>query len=43
MIELVQERLEALLLEGLDSGPAEPWSEGDLEEIRAAVRECQEV
>jgi len=33
-----QEQLEALLLEGLDSGAAEPWTEADVEEIRAAVR-----
>jgi antitoxin ParD1/3/4 len=33
-----QEQLEALLLEGLDSGPSEPWTEADVEEIRAAVR-----
>jgi hypothetical protein len=34
-----QEQLEAFLLEGLDSGTAEPWSEADVEAIRAAVRE----
>ena len=34
-----QERLEELLLEGLDSGASEPWTEADVEEIRAAVRE----
>ena len=39
MIELVQERLQALLLEGLDSGASEPWTEADVEEIRTAVRE----
>jgi hypothetical protein len=33
-----QERLEGLLLEGLDSGTAEPWTEADVEAIRAAVR-----
>jgi antitoxin ParD1/3/4 len=34
-----QERLETLLLEGLDSGTATPMTEGDWEDIRAAVRE----
>ena len=34
-----QELLEGLLLEGLDSGAAEPWTKADVEEIRAAVRE----
>jgi antitoxin ParD1/3/4 len=34
-----QEQLEALLLEGLDSGPSEPWTEAELEDIRSAVRE----
>jgi len=33
-----QEQLEALLLEGLESGASEPWTEADVEEIRAAVR-----
>lgn len=33
-----QEQLEALLLEGIDSGTARPWTEADIEEIRAAVR-----
>lgn len=33
-----QEILEGLLLEGLGSGAAEPWTEADVEEIRAAVR-----
>jgi antitoxin ParD1/3/4 len=32
-----QEQLEALLLEGLDSGASEPWTEVDVEETRAAV------
>lgn len=34
-----QERLEALLLEGLDSGSATPMTAGDWEDIRQAVRE----
>lgn len=34
-----QERLEALLLEGLDSGSATPITAGDWEDIRQAVRE----
>ena len=33
-----QEQLEALLLEGLESGASEPWTEADVEEIRAPVR-----
>ena len=38
-----QEQLEALLLEGLDSGASEPWTEADVEEIRAAVRALEET
>lgn len=34
-----QERLEALLLESLDSGSATPMTAGDWEEIRQAVRD----
>jgi antitoxin ParD1/3/4 len=34
-----QEQLEARLLEGIDSGASEPWTEADVEEVRAAVRE----
>jgi len=34
-----QERLEALLLEGLDSGNATPMTDGDWEDIRKAVLE----
>ena len=34
-----QQRLEALLLEGLDSGKATPMSERDWTEIRQAVRD----
>lgn len=34
-----QERLEALLLEGLDSGTATPMTPKDWEDIRQAVRE----
>lgn len=33
------ERLETLLLEGLDSGTATPMTQQDWEDIRAAVRE----
>ncbi|MBW2245037.1 MAG: type II toxin-antitoxin system ParD family antitoxin [Deltaproteobacteria bacterium] len=33
-----QEILEGILLEGLDSGAAEPWTNADVEEIRATVR-----
>jgi antitoxin ParD1/3/4 len=32
-----QERLERLLLEGLDSGPATPMTEGDWADLRAEV------
>ena len=34
-----QQQLDRLLLEGLDSGPAEPWTEADVDGIRSAVRE----
>ena len=37
---VVQQQLDGLLLEGLDSGPAEPWTEADVEGIRSAVREA---
>ena len=36
---VAQQQLDGLLLEGLDSGPAEPWTEADVEEIRSTVRE----
>lgn len=34
-----QERLEALLLEGLDSGPAAPLTNDDMNAVRRVVRE----
>ncbi len=34
-----QERLEGMLLDGLHSGPSAPWTEAELEAVRAAVRE----
>jgi len=34
-----QEKLEELLLEGLDSGEPEPWTEEDWKEIRMEVQE----
>jgi antitoxin ParD1/3/4 len=34
-----RKRLEALLIEGLESGPAEPWTEEDWESIRREGRE----
>lgn len=34
-----KERLETMLIEGLESGPAEPMAAQDWEEIRMAVRE----
>lgn len=34
-----KERLETMLIEGLESGPAEPMTAQDWEEIRMAVRE----
>lgn len=37
---VVQQQLDGLLLEGLDSGPAEPWTDADVEGIRSAVREA---
>ena len=37
---VAQQRLDGLLLEGLDSGPAEPWTEADVDGIRSAVREA---
>ena len=33
------ERLESLLLEGLDSGPAKPLTKTDLDEVKRVVRE----
>jgi len=33
-----EERLETLLLEGLDSGPAKPLTKADLAEIKRVVR-----
>ena len=36
---VAQQQLDGLLLEGLDSGPAEPGTEADVEEIRSTVRE----
>ena len=35
-----QQQLDDLLLEGLDSGPAEPWTEAEVDGIRSAVREA---
>ena len=37
---VAQQQLDGLLLEGLDSGPAEPWTEADVERIRSTVREA---
>lgn len=37
---VAQQQLDGLLLEGLDSGPAEPWTEADVDGIRSAVREA---
>ena len=34
-----QQQLDGLVLEGLDSGPAEPWTEAEVEGIRTAVRD----
>ena len=39
---VAQQQLDGLLPEGLDSGPAEPWTEADVEGIRSAVREALE-
>ena len=33
-----QERLESLILEGIQSGPATPMTENDWDEMRASVR-----
>jgi antitoxin ParD1/3/4 len=33
-----KKRLEALLIEGLESGPAEPWTAEDIEWIRSEAR-----
>ncbi len=35
---VAQQQLDGLLLAGLDSGPAEPWTEADVEGIRSTVR-----
>lgn len=35
-----REKLEALLLEGLESGDAEPWSDDDWEALKRRVREA---
>lgn len=37
---VVQQQLDGLLIEGLDSGPAEAWTDADVEGIRSAVREA---
>jgi antitoxin ParD1/3/4 len=37
-MERLDEELEALLLEGIDSGPAEPMTEKDWEHIRSEAR-----
>ena len=34
-----QEKLEGLLLEGIESGRAEPWTQEDWAELRAHIRE----
>ncbi|HMV49734.1 MAG TPA: type II toxin-antitoxin system ParD family antitoxin [Blastocatellia bacterium] len=34
-----EEKLEALLLDGLNSGPAKPLTKADLDEVRRVVRE----
>lgn len=34
-----QEKLEGLLVEGLNSGPAEPLTKADFEEVKRTVRE----
>ncbi|HEY2153995.1 MAG TPA: type II toxin-antitoxin system ParD family antitoxin [Isosphaeraceae bacterium] len=38
-----KKRLEALLIEGLESGPAEPWTAQDMEEIEREVLEQLEA
>ncbi len=35
--ETSKKRLEALLIEGLESGPAEPWTSQDMEDIEREV------
>jgi hypothetical protein len=42
MIEKVRQGYEALMLEGLDSGPAEPMTADDWADIRREVRERRE-
>lgn len=37
---VTRQRLDGLLLEGLGSGPAEPWTEADVESIRTTVRDA---
>lgn len=37
---VARQQLDGLLLEGLDSGPAEPWTEADVESIRTTVRDA---
>ena len=39
---LAQQQLDGLLVEGLGSGPAEPWIKADVDGIRATVREALE-
>jgi antitoxin ParD1/3/4 len=38
-----KKRLEALLIEGLESGPAEPWTPQDMEDIEREVMERLEA
>ena len=37
---VAQQQIDGLLVEGLDSGSAEPWTEADVERIRSTVREA---
>ena len=39
---VAQRQLDGLLLGGLDSGPAEPWTEADVAGMRSSVREVLE-
>ncbi len=41
--EASKKRLEALLIEGLESGPSEPWTPHDMEEIEREVLEQLEA
>ena len=34
-----EEKLEALLMEGLNSGPAKPFTKDDMDEVRRVVRQ----